>query len=100
MKKQTNPNIKAHLIRSAFYVLLLLAVCVIPFALAQRNQRSIGHRTMNVARPSLKQQTQAFRKSPAPPQGTCPTPWSLVASMPLDFYGAGGASNGTSAYFA
>jgi N-acetylneuraminic acid mutarotase len=37
MKKQINPNIKAHLIRSAFYVLLLLAVCVIPFALAQRN---------------------------------------------------------------
>jgi N-acetylneuraminic acid mutarotase len=37
MKKQLNPTIKAHLIRSAFYVLLLLAVCVIPFALAQRN---------------------------------------------------------------
>ena len=37
MKKQINPKIKAHLIRSAFYVLLLVAVCVIPFALAQRN---------------------------------------------------------------
>src|ERR1044072_5932798 len=37
MKKQLKPNIKAHLIRSALYVLLLLAVCVIPFALAQRN---------------------------------------------------------------
>ena len=37
MKKQIKPNIKAHLIRSTFYVLLLLAVCVIPFALAQRN---------------------------------------------------------------
>ena len=37
MKKQINPTIKAHLIRSGFYVLLLLAVCVIPFALAQRN---------------------------------------------------------------
>src|SRR5262245_15375453 len=36
MKKQTKSNIKAHLIRSSFYVLLLLAVCVIPFALAQR----------------------------------------------------------------
>ena len=35
MKKQTNSTIKAHLIRGAFY--LLLAVCVIPFALAQRN---------------------------------------------------------------
>jgi hypothetical protein len=37
MKKQINPTIKAHLLRGAFYVLLLLAVCVIPFALAQRN---------------------------------------------------------------
>jgi hypothetical protein len=37
MKKQVHPTIKAHLIRSAFCVLLLLAVCVTPFALAQRN---------------------------------------------------------------
>src|ERR1044072_3586773 len=37
MKKQITPTIKAPLIRSAFYVTLLLAVCVIPFALAQRN---------------------------------------------------------------
>jgi len=34
MKKQINPTTKSHLIRSAF-VLLLLALCVIPFALAQ-----------------------------------------------------------------
>ena len=37
MKKQINPTIKAHLIRGAFYLLLLLAVCAIPFALAQGN---------------------------------------------------------------
>src|SRR5215471_10066793 len=36
MKKQINPTIKAHLIRGTFYLLLLLAVCAIPFALAQR----------------------------------------------------------------
>src|SRR6266404_8984387 len=36
MKKQINPSNKAHLIRGAFYLLLLLAVCVIPFALGQR----------------------------------------------------------------
>jgi N-acetylneuraminic acid mutarotase len=71
---------------------------VIPFALAQRNQRSTGNRTMNVARPSLKQQTQALKKSPILPRGICPTPWTLVASMPLDLYGAGGASDGTFYY--
>jgi len=37
MKKQINPTIKAHLIRSVFILLSLLAVCAIPFALAQRN---------------------------------------------------------------
>src|SRR5437762_930356 len=36
MKKQTDPNIKAHLLRGRFYLLLLVAVCVIPFALGQR----------------------------------------------------------------
>src|SRR4029450_3143340 len=35
MKKQTDPHIRAHLLRSAFYLLLLVAVCVIPFALGQ-----------------------------------------------------------------
>src|SRR5437764_473064 len=39
MKKQTNPTIKAHLIRGVFYLLLLLAICAIPFALAQSRSR-------------------------------------------------------------
>src|SRR5204863_8401080 len=37
MKKQINPTTKAHLIRGAFYLILLIAACAIPFALAQRN---------------------------------------------------------------
>jgi hypothetical protein len=38
MKKQINPTIKAHLLRGAFYMLslMLMAVCVISFALGQR----------------------------------------------------------------
>src|ERR1700745_1185186 len=40
MKKQINPTVKAYLIRSAFYLLLLIAVCAIPFALAQRHSAS------------------------------------------------------------
>jgi hypothetical protein len=35
MKKQNNSSTKAHLLRGAFFLLLLLAVCVIPFALGQ-----------------------------------------------------------------
>jgi hypothetical protein len=37
MLTQLHSGIKAHLIRGAFYLLLLFAVCVIPPALAQRN---------------------------------------------------------------
>ena len=36
MLKQSGSNVSGHLIQGAFYVLLLLAVCVIPIALAQR----------------------------------------------------------------
>src|SRR6476620_7765660 len=36
MKRRINPRVEAHLIRGAFYLLLLLAVCVIPLALGQR----------------------------------------------------------------
>ena len=43
MRKQSNTTIKAHLIRGALYLLLLLAVCAIPLALAQRHAT---HRTV------------------------------------------------------
>jgi predicted outer membrane repeat protein len=47
MTKQTNLTTKAHLVRGAFYLLLLLAVCVIPFTLAQRITAK-GNRPANV----------------------------------------------------
>jgi hypothetical protein len=37
VKKQTSPPVKAHLLRSALVLLSLLAICAMPFALAQRN---------------------------------------------------------------
>ena len=36
MKQCINPVIRAHLVRGAFCLIMLLAVCVIPFALGQR----------------------------------------------------------------
>src|SRR5438874_2891491 len=35
--KKSNPSIKAQILRSVFYLLLLLGVCAIPFALAKRS---------------------------------------------------------------
>jgi len=77
-KKQNDPFIKAHLRRGVFFVFLVVAVCVIPLALAQRG---IG-------------------KKPMAPRGSCPAPWTLIADMPVDLYGAVCASNGTSIYCA
>ena len=37
MKKQVTRPVQAHLLRGASYLLMLLAVCVIPFALVQQN---------------------------------------------------------------
>ena len=51
MKKQINPTIKAHLLRSALYLLLLVAICAIPFALAQ--SRSRGTAKQSVANPNV-----------------------------------------------
>src|SRR5947207_244588 len=47
MKKQLAPSVKAHLIRGAFYLVLLVSVSTIPFALAQRQSR--GQRTLTFA---------------------------------------------------
>jgi hypothetical protein len=45
MKKQLNSTIKAHLLRSALFLLPLLAVCVIPFALGQRQTDALSLQT-------------------------------------------------------
>jgi hypothetical protein len=58
MKKQTNPDTKAHLIRGAFYLLLLTGICAIPFALAQRNTARQG-----VATPVVKRDVNPAQKS-------------------------------------
>src|SRR6266478_1513432 len=47
MKKQIAPSAMAHLIRGAFYVLLLVGVSTIPFALGQWQAR--GQRTLTFA---------------------------------------------------
>src|SRR6266545_2220821 len=77
MKKQTNKRIRAHLLRNVFTLFALFAVCVIPFAVAQR-----------------------AGKKPFVAEGVCPTPWQLVADMPVELVGAAGASDGTFSYHA
>ena len=45
MKKQLNSTIKAHPLRSALFLLPLLAVCVVPFALGQRQTDALSLQT-------------------------------------------------------
>ena len=52
MKKQINPSIKAQILRSAFILLLLVAVSAIPFALAQ--SRSGGTAKRSVAASAMR----------------------------------------------
>src|SRR5262245_25629186 len=69
MKKQLTRPVKAHLLRGAYYPLLLMAVCVIPFALGQRN---MGNRNTSG------NMTQLAVTTPTPtPEGPTPTPLPL-----------------------
>ena len=64
MKKQINPSIKASLNRSAFYLLLLLGVCAIPFALAQRQATK---RAVAQSRSRSRTLPRTSRRLPRPP---------------------------------
>jgi N-acetylneuraminic acid mutarotase len=125
MKKQINPTIKAHLIRGACYVLLLLAVCVIPFALAQRNttKRSAARpkatavdkaklmaaRAKTGAPASLTGATRIPQRKPASglsramratdvPQAPNLGSWNIVANYPFASESVSCSSDGTFGY--
>src|SRR5262249_32707735 len=72
MKKQINPTIKAYLIRSAFYLLLLIAICAIPLALAQRKATKV-----TTANPSAKPNAVAIAQ---PDQNTSSLDGTVRAS--------------------
>src|SRR5438552_7897443 len=55
--KKSNPTIKAQILRSAFYLLLLLGICAIPFALATR---SYDRRTTSATSSTQTPRTRSF----------------------------------------
>ncbi len=73
MKKQIRPAVKAYLIRGAFYLVLLLGVSAIPFALAQRNVTNRGTAKPTSSPPVVPQLTSGrlgarFLVAPSPPR--------------------------------
>src|SRR6478672_4172780 len=101
MKKYINLTIKAQLIRGVFYLLLLLAVCVIPFALAARNTTKPGKPALRpvVGTSATADSIQNYKLSM--PAGTCgwqpgpdqpPARYAFQAALGTDnmLYVAGG----------
>src|SRR5438067_3058872 len=90
MKKQINPTIKAHLIRGAFYLLLLLAICAIPFALARPGIRGTA-KPNTAAHPGVAglQLTSAKAVHPGAPATRVSVPKTPKAHVGLRPFGIG-----------
>src|SRR4029079_10355241 len=83
MKKKTNPSVKAHLLRGAFYLLLLVAICAIPFALAERNTIKLGkpaHRPVTLAQTGFDMPKALLQ--PRIPGGPCIPAWQSGPDQP------------------
>ena len=100
MKKQINPTIKAYLIRGAFYLLLLIAVCAIPFALAQRNAPKRSGPNAGKLSASQSKAGSLLLPYAAWPVARVPnlSSWSIVANYPLVSESVSVSSDGTFAY--
>jgi N-acetylneuraminic acid mutarotase len=92
MRIQSNPGIKAHLIRSAFYMLLLITICAVPFALAQRKSFKQSHQ--------FQKALGQWQQLTVPGTGQAPdlSPWTIVAPYPEILEVPAVASDGTYAY--
>ncbi len=94
MKQQIKHSIKAYLIRGAFYLLLLIAICAIPFALAQR-----GAAKLSVAEPAFQSyaaadQVRLLNGAFSPTLSS----WTIVANYPLFIESPAVTSDATYAY--
>ncbi|PYK09073.1 MAG: hypothetical protein DME61_07670, partial [Verrucomicrobia bacterium] len=75
MKKQTKHSIKAHLLWSALILLALLAVCAIPFTLAQSRSRGTTKQTVaNLNTPAKAEPAQAVPPSTGAISAKAPAP--------------------------
>ena len=83
MKKQTNPNIKAHLLRAAFCLLLLVAICAIPFALAERNTIKLGKPALRPVIAGTSKAADSIQNyNLSMPGGTCIPAWQSGPAQP------------------
>src|SRR5881392_3589792 len=74
MKKQINPSIKAHFIRGVFYLLPLIAVCAIPFGLAERNTTKPGKPSLRLVIVGISAAADSIQKYDLSMPAGSPTP--------------------------
>jgi hypothetical protein len=98
VKKQIDSSIKAHLLRSALYLLLLLAICAIPFALAQRNAVKQSGKQNSQSQKALGQSRSITSTDSV--QTPDLSSWTIVAPYPRQIESHAVASDGTFAYSA
>src|SRR6266545_1565644 len=100
MKKQTKHSINAQTLRSALYLLLLVAVCAIPFALAQRNgvKRTIQQGTQFQKPQMLVPNAPALGQSQSLASPETISSWTIVAPYPAAIEAPCVGTDGTAAY--
>ena len=69
-----SPTIKTHLVRGVFYLLLLIAVCAIPFALAERNTTKPGKPPLRPAIVGISAAADSIQKYNLSVPADTPTP--------------------------
>src|SRR5947208_1402128 len=94
MKQQIKHSIKAYLIRGAFYLLLLIAICAIPFALAQRGAAKLSVAEQGFDSNGATYQARVLNGALSPAL----LPWTTVADYPQFIENAAVATNGTYVY--
>jgi hypothetical protein len=98
MKNQDNPWTKAQIVRNAFTLFLLVALCASPLALAQRQ----GSARPNIQQGARDQKVVQGRPSTSPETPLVPelSSWTVVANYPLVIEATAVAGDGTYAYSA
>ena len=95
VKANVSSTTKTHLVRGAFYLLLLLALCVIPFALAQRNATTSA---IDAAKMSLAVGVSSTSEAPEAQGSPTPVP-EATAVVVWDQYNNAGTAVTLSATF-
>src|SRR5262245_11442869 len=85
---------KAYLVRGAFYLLLLIGICAIPFTLGQQNTNKLSATEESSSSTGATDQAGVFNNGSSPDL----LPWTTAANYPQFAENVAVATNGTYVY--